>query len=97
VFDVLILMFGDAFPVLNSIPTARQNAIKRMNKACGVLARNLLARTRAEKEAEEGDRSIMGLLIKVERTSGLTLREEEVIAQVILSSFSFSSCKTLTR
>jgi hypothetical protein len=82
--DAILILLGPKLSFLNRFPTPRRRALERLNAACGDLARNLLAQTRVEKEAEKGDRSIMGLLIKAEAsTTGLSMQEEEVIAQVL--------------
>jgi cytochrome P450 len=80
--DVFLVLLSPAFPILHRIPTKRHRIVNRMNSACGVLARRLLQDNRTEKDADRGDRSIMGLLIRAEKSSGVSMSEEEVIAQM---------------
>jgi cytochrome P450 len=79
---VLIILLSPTFPFLFSLPTKRRRIINRLNSACGVLARRLLADGRTEKDIDKGDRSIMGLLIQAERPVGGGMTEDQVIAQM---------------
>jgi cytochrome P450 len=85
IFDGLAILLGSVFPFLTNLPTPRHKAIARLNTACGVLAKDLLERSRQEIAGEKGDRSVMGLLIKAESTGGAmdsAALQEELVAQM---------------
>jgi hypothetical protein len=61
ILDGILLFIQLAFPVIDSAPTPRQRAVDNLNKACGVIAKQVIAKAKVE---EKGERSIMGLMSK---------------------------------
>jgi hypothetical protein len=59
--DAFVFLFQLFFPRVASLPTPRQRTIKRLNVACGHLAKEIIAKAHAE---EKGERSVMGLMGK---------------------------------
>ncbi|KAF8173850.1 cytochrome P450 [Mycena galopus ATCC 62051] len=86
-----IFIFGLAilFPALQRLPTQRMRVLWRLRKNLAMIAEDMLATTRREKEngvaEEDRDKSIIGMLLKAEVTDAeLYMTQEEVVAQNVL-------------
>jgi cytochrome P450 len=75
------------FPIITKIPTKRANLFKKLGMTMGEISKDLLIRSRREKDAnlsgKDEEKSIIGLLIKSEgQDAELHLSKEEVVAQM---------------
>ncbi|EPS95222.1 hypothetical protein FOMPIDRAFT_87477 [Fomitopsis schrenkii] len=78
-------IIGLVFPWVLKLPTGFRKLVNRLNVHMGEIAQELLENTRKESEGESKteDKSIIGLLIKAEKSdSELHLSEDEVLAQM---------------
>jgi cytochrome P450 len=86
--QVLVVILGTAFPILARAPTKRRKLVKKFVSDADEISRELLRKTRVEKEGNVaeamGDKSVIGHLIKAEsdETAELRISEEEVMAQM---------------
>lgn len=75
----LISLLGPVLPYLLKLPTEQNRILKRMRVALGIIADELLARTRREKESLTGrdeEKSIIGLLSKTYTSPSFTRPDE---------------------
>ncbi|KAF8125506.1 cytochrome P450 [Boletus edulis] len=84
-----LILLGQVFPLLAHVPTSRTKLFQKLNVAMEEISNVLLAQTKKELEMGvvegEGERSIIGLLIKgASGNSGFRLTKDEVIAQMKL-------------
>ncbi|KAJ8592594.1 cytochrome P450 [Rhizopogon salebrosus TDB-379] len=85
-----LLALIERFPSIMMLPLPRAQSSQKLNQIVGEICREMLARTRKEKEiggVEQGDKSCLGLLLKAEESgSNVGLTQQEVIdeAKVIL-------------
>ncbi|KAG2151472.1 cytochrome P450 [Suillus clintonianus] len=80
-----ISLLASAFPIITKIPSKRTKLIKKLNVTMGEISKDLLIRSRQEKDVSERDeeKSIIGLLIKSESQGAeLHMSEEEVVSQM---------------
>jgi cytochrome P450 len=90
--DGVVFFTQVVFPPITSLPTKRQRAVNRLHDACGVLAKQIIEKSRTE---EKGERSIMGLMgelhimIMFPHTcndlTGMLVQAEEATSGVTLS------------
>ncbi|TFY51287.1 hypothetical protein EVJ58_g10649 [Rhodofomes roseus] len=76
---------GMVFPWVTKLPTDFRKLIDRLNEGMGEIAEELLENSRKESEGKikTEDKSIIGLLIKAEKTdSELHMSEDEVLSQM---------------
>ncbi|KAH9928825.1 cytochrome P450 [Fomitopsis serialis] len=76
---------GMVFPWVLKIPTGFRRLVNKLNENMGEIAQELLENTRKESEGESKaeEKSIIGLLIKAEKSdSELQMSEDEVLAQM---------------
>lgn len=59
--DAFVFFLGPAIPILNSLPTNRQNRILGLRKACQDIAKHIMREAEVE---EKSERSILALLGK---------------------------------
>ncbi|KAG2151473.1 cytochrome P450 [Suillus clintonianus] len=83
----VLFMLGSAFPIITKIPTKRTNLTKKLHTTMGEISKDLLIRSRREKDVNMSERdeekSIIGLLLKSEgQDAELHMSEEEVVAQM---------------
>ncbi|KZT67044.1 cytochrome P450 [Daedalea quercina L-15889] len=78
-------IIGLVFPWVLKIPTPFRKLVNKLNTHMGEIAQELLENTRKESEGESKteEKSIIGLLIKAEKSdSELRMSEDEVLAQM---------------
>ncbi|KAG0695949.1 cytochrome P450 [Suillus ampliporus] len=81
------ILLARAFPIIVNIPSKRKNMNKKLGATTGEISKQLLLRSRREKDANvketEEEKSIIGLLIKAgDEDAELHLSEEEIVAQM---------------
>ncbi|KAG2063033.1 cytochrome P450 [Suillus decipiens] len=85
-----LLILIQRFPSILKLPLPRAQFARKLNLIIGKICREMLSRTRKEKETgnvEQGDRSCLGLLLKAEdsgESAGLTPQEVLDEAKVLL-------------
>jgi hypothetical protein len=57
--DAFVLFLSPAIPILNYLPTSRQNCILRLRKACHDIAKDIMREAEVE---EKSEKSILALL-----------------------------------
>ncbi|TFK33700.1 cytochrome P450 [Crucibulum laeve] len=90
VISNIIFFLGPVFPMLQNLPTKRNKIFKQLHVNMSDIAKDLLERSRKEKEGELAfeEKSIIGLLIKAENSStDLQMSQEEIMAQSIQIQF----------
>ncbi|KZT67557.1 cytochrome P450 [Daedalea quercina L-15889] len=81
----MLAIVGLVFPWVLKLPSAPLRLVNKINVSMGKIAQELLEDTRKEGEGQSNmeDRSIIDLLIEVEKTdSDLHMSEEDVVAQM---------------
>ncbi|KAJ7914059.1 cytochrome P450 [Mycena leptocephala] len=84
--SVLLFMLGTQLPFLVHLPVERNRIIAKLRREMGVIAADLLEKTRREKRSnatdENTDKSVIGLLLKAEEEDAeLHMNQTEVLAQ----------------
>lgn len=77
----ILFLLGPTFPVLQRLPAAHNRMMLGIRNSMARIADGLMKEGKKEGQV---DKSIMGLLVKAETASqGLTMSEEEVLAQMV--------------
>lgn len=94
----MVFLLSTNFPVLLNLPTKHTKMMRRVRYAMKGIADDVLEKAKAELETNAAgekitDKSIVGLLVKAESTSGnLSMTSEEVLAQ--MNSLFFAGYET---
>lgn len=82
-FQILIFILSGGLPFIAHTPSMRKTLVKKFSIATDEISREMLERTRMEKDEGKDDHSIIGLLIKATNgSSALHISEDEVMAQI---------------
>jgi len=83
-FSGIVFILAIFFPFLTRLPTQRNKLLSKLRLTMSDIARELLEKTRKEKEGDvDSDKSVIGLLIKAENANTqLRMTQEEVSAQM---------------